>query len=373
MAYSRKIAFTINHTQVGGSDLTDFTIVVVGTFAELKTVANGGQIQNQVGGAGAGAPCDFVVSPNQDGSSRYDFEIADYQPTTGFVEVHFRRPTVSASADGTFYFVYNDASVTTFQGTPFGANSEWDANYQGVYHLAQGVAPDSTNSHAQGAVTGATQVSPAVVGDGLSFAGGTDVVEVSHAAAGGNDFPNYARPMTFEFWARLPAAVANGMTIAAASVVEGNFAIYARGDFESKGFATIDIYTSGSDGELGIPYPTDNADHHYVLAVDAAGNLTATMDGVAQTVTTITAGVLNPHTSTVLKFGQAFGALVGRLDEVRFSKVARIAAGAVGYALACYNNQKTGSTFLTAASPADSNYNTGLFQRRAAFGLVGMM
>jgi hypothetical protein len=57
-------------------------------------------------------------------------------------------------------------------------------------------------------------------------------------------------------------------------------------------------------------------------------------------------GALSPNTSTALKFGNGFGALSGKLDEVRFSNVARPA----GWGTASYNNQKSGSTFITAAS-----------------------
>ena len=59
-----------------------------------------------------------MVSPNPDGSGKYDFEIADYDETTGYIEVYFRQPTVSASADGTFYFAYDDPTVMAYQPPP---------------------------------------------------------------------------------------------------------------------------------------------------------------------------------------------------------------------------------------------------------------
>src|SRR3954447_5901283 len=184
-SYARNIAFAIDHTQVGGSDLTNFNIVVRGTFPELRSVANGGRIQNV-----PGPPADFVVSPNADGSGKYDFEIADYDATTGYIEVYFRRPTLSATVDGTFYFAYNDPAVTTYQGSPAGAKGEWDANYRAVYHFAHGFPSESTNTHAEGAVSGPTETT-GVVGSALTFAGGGDVVEVSPEGSG-FAFPDYA-------------------------------------------------------------------------------------------------------------------------------------------------------------------------------------
>jgi hypothetical protein len=61
----------------------------------------------------------------------------------------------------------------------------------------------------------------------------------------------------------------------------------------------------------------------------------------------MTAGALNPRTSAAVKFGNGFAPLTGKLDEVRFSNAERIASGSVGWAVASYNNQKPGSTFIT--------------------------
>jgi hypothetical protein len=337
--YRSSKRFTIDHTQVGGSELANFPIVVRGIFPELASVGHGGQIQNQVGGTGA--PTDFVVSPNQDGSSRYDFEIADYDATTGYIEVYFRYPAVSALTDGTFYFAFNDPTVTAYQGNQHGA---WDVSYRTVYHFAHGYPSESTNTHAEGRLTG-TAATAGVVGDALSFAGGTDVVDVSLTDSG-FAFPDYASPMTFEFWAQFPSGDLSGNpTILQASSFGGNFLIYVRPDFEGRGFATVDLFTAG--GEQGIPYPTDGAWHHYMMAADLSGNLIATIDGVQQSITTMTAGALNPRTSAAVKFGNGFAPLTGKLDEVRFSNAERIASGSVGWAVASYNNQKSGSTFIT--------------------------
>jgi hypothetical protein len=340
MPYARNIGFTIDHTQVGGSDLTNFNIVVRGTFPELKSVANGGRIQNlDTSLFPPFPPADFVVSPNPDGSAKYDFEIADYDATTGYIEVYFRAPTVSASVDGTFYFAYDDPTVTAYQGNQHGA---WDASYRAVYHFAHGFPSESTITHAEGAVSGPTETT-GVVGSALTFAGSADVVDVS-AAESGFAFPSYARPMTFEFWLQLPSGGVPGgasATILQASSFGGNFLIYVRPDFEGKGFATVDLFTAS--GEAGIPCPTDGAWHHYMFAVNASGGLVVTFDGVQQSMLTMFGGTLSPNTSPAVKFGNGFAPLVGTLDEVRFSNAARPA----GWGTASYNNQKPDSTFIT--------------------------
>ena len=136
-------------------------------------------------------------------------------------------------------------------------------------------------------------------------------------------FPNYARPMTFEFWVQLPCgSPAGNPRSLQASSFGGNFLIYVRPDFERKGFATIDLFTGG--GEAGVRYPTDGAWHHYMFAIECLGRADSHLRRrPAESITTITAGALTPNTSTALKFGNGFGALTGKLDEVRFSNVAR--------------------------------------------------
>jgi hypothetical protein len=175
-------------------------------------------------------------------------------------------------------------------------------------------------------------------------------VDVSLAVSG-FAFPNYARPMTFEFWLQLPSGGIQGftaVTILQASSFSGNFLIYVRPDFEGKGFATVDLFTA--TGEAGIPCPTDGAWHHYMFAVNASGGLVVTFDGVQQSTLTMFGGALSPNTSTAVKFGNGFAPLVGKLDEVRFSNAARPA----GWGTASCNNQKSGSTFVnTAGAVAD--------------------
>ena len=60
--------------------------------------------------------------------------------------------------------------------------------------------------------------------------------------------------MTFEFWLQLPVGAPGASARSSRpSSYGGNFLIYVRPDFESKGFATIDLFTDG--GEAGVPYP----------------------------------------------------------------------------------------------------------------------
>ena len=92
IGYSHYASVTIQNGKVA-DDHANFTIPVYGTFdgtggeADLRTTANGGNIQNTDAAGGANGattvPADFVFSPNTNGSSPYNFEIEKYNATTG--------------------------------------------------------------------------------------------------------------------------------------------------------------------------------------------------------------------------------------------------------------------------------------------------
>lgn len=146
MAYQYYMAIDAQSAAIG-SDETNFPCALVLTSANLKTVGNGGHIQNTDASGGASGsltvPADFVVSPNADGSSPYDFEIVDYDSTTGYIELWVEITSLSSSVDNTIYLCYGDNGVTTSQEDVAGT---WGNNFVLVMHLgeAAGTFYDST-------------------------------------------------------------------------------------------------------------------------------------------------------------------------------------------------------------------------------------
>ena len=101
MSYTYYREITIDPNNVPG-DLTDFPFLFNTSHADLKTVANGGKIENTASGGASGSltiPADLVFSPSQDGSDPYDFEVEKYDPATGELIAHVRIPSLSSSAD----------------------------------------------------------------------------------------------------------------------------------------------------------------------------------------------------------------------------------------------------------------------------------
>lgn len=122
----------------GGSDLTAFPMTFQGTLTYLKTVANGGEVQNSSG-------FDILFAMDNAGATLCKWEIESYNASTGAITVHVRVPTLSASANTVIYLIYDSSSITTFQGGS--AGSVWDANYQRVWHMNETLTGASQTVH----------------------------------------------------------------------------------------------------------------------------------------------------------------------------------------------------------------------------------
>ena len=137
MAYSYYSSIDAQNAAIGANE-TDFPVALVITDSRFATVANGGHVQNTDANGGASGnltvPADFVVSPNSDGSSPYDFEIVDYDGATGYIELWVKIPSLSSSSDTTIYLVYGDAAVTTTQENVTGT---WSDDFHAVYHCTE--------------------------------------------------------------------------------------------------------------------------------------------------------------------------------------------------------------------------------------------
>jgi biopolymer transport protein ExbB len=184
MAYGYYGQITIDSDKVSGSsNLTNFPVLISGTYdgtgsePDIRTVANGGKIQNTASGGVSGSytvPADLVFSPNTDGSSPYDFEIESYDATTGAIIAWVKIPTLDYDDDTILYMVYGDSGVTTSQEDI--ANT-WTA-YNQVLHLTE--SPDGTSGEvkdSKGALNGTggggfPATTTGKVGKGMDFNSG---------------------------------------------------------------------------------------------------------------------------------------------------------------------------------------------------------
>ena len=167
-AYSNSRTITVDHTLVGASDSTNFPLAVAGTYTDLRTVGNGGSVQNSSG-------FDVVFTSDAGCTTLMTFEMESYSATTGAFAFWVKIPTLSHTVDTIFYMCYGDASVTTFQGGATGA--VWDSNFKAVWHLPNGSTlsgSDSTSNAVSLTNAGGVAAAGAIDG-GASFSGGSGV------------------------------------------------------------------------------------------------------------------------------------------------------------------------------------------------------
>lgn len=117
----------INHNKVSAA-LTDFTFLFSGTYSYLKTVANGGKVENDNG-------WDIKFYSDVNALNILPYEIEKYDSTTGEIVAWIKMPSLSSTVDTIIYMLYGDAGERRYQGN---SPNSWDNNYKMVIHGGDG-------------------------------------------------------------------------------------------------------------------------------------------------------------------------------------------------------------------------------------------
>ena len=335
-AYKRKI--TIDHTKCGSSDSTNFPVLVSGTYngsggtPDLRTVANGGKVQNSNG-------YDIIFTSDVAGTTKLNWEIETYTASTGVVNFWVQVPTVSHTTDTTIYMFYGNAAISTFQST---ASAVWDSYYKIVDHLADGTtlsATDSTGNTATGTITTATATAGKVDGAGSFGSLAGDKIQTGLTSG-------LSTTITIEGWVNPTTGI---------SATSRWFDQYNSGTIGSglswQGTGTIFVPFSTTGGNFTTTALTQNVLTHVVITYDAsnvANKPTVYENKVSQTVNVGTAPV---GTVTTLTGNWYLGnrqdgirVWIGALDEFRVSLGILRSAD---WVTTEYNNQNSPSTFYT--------------------------
>lgn len=123
--YYKKI--TIDHTKIPNTNQTAFPVLISFTSDTLKSVGNGGCVQSTSG-------FDIVVSGDTGATSLHKWNMERYNPATGEV-ILWTKTTLSYQTDSVFYILYNNGSISTFQGDSANA---WPTSILAGYHLSNG-------------------------------------------------------------------------------------------------------------------------------------------------------------------------------------------------------------------------------------------
>jgi hypothetical protein len=351
MSYSGHARITIDHTKVTANQ-TAFPFLFTTTQTYLKTIANGGFIQNTTTVLSNTVPADLVFSTDQAATSLLSWEVEYYDPTTGKIAVWIST-SLSSSADTVIYVSFNDASVTTFQGGSRGA--AWDSNFLYVLHclpVNSGYLPmqDSTSlagdGTGYGGNLGPTLGTSGVIGDDLTFAGGN----AKYIGVPAQTYWDFSGDFTLESWVKWANGFNNSWWEAA---------IVARdtgGGTNHKWIFTYDppnskllfyYYNVGGGGEVfnrSNSFSPTLGTYYHVMVTRSGTTYTFYINGAAAG--TATSSVTLPTQTGVLLqvgFGEGSHTIDGALDEVRISNVARSSS----WISTQYNNQSDPSTFYT--------------------------
>ncbi len=186
--FSYRRSITIDHTKVPNTDLSNFPLLISGTYLYLKTTANGGNVENANG-------YDVIFTSDTGCANKLDHEVETYNASTGAVNYWVKVPTVSHTADTVLYMCYGKASISTSQANPTGV---WDSNFVAVYHLPNGStlnANDSTSNPLNASISNTSAGTGRVDGAG-SFNGSSGRVGLPSSTK----WNNIATAITLESW-----------------------------------------------------------------------------------------------------------------------------------------------------------------------------
>jgi hypothetical protein len=328
--YSYVRAITFNHAKVVNTDEQNFPVLISGTYPDLANVANGGTVQSLQG-------YDIMFASDAAGQNLLSFERETYSPSTGSINYWVKVPTLSHTTDTSIYMFYGNASVAADQSNK---TAVWDANYKGVWHLANGVtlnATDSTSHANDGTVNGSISATAGKL-DGAATSPGTtgNTIATSNAITGDTS------PFTYSFWLN--------------SVGSGTVARRGQDGFGNGWSALVQLTGSNMQFAIVNSTPTQftitsNATiaagtWYYVTAVWTPGStLQLYVNGALDSAIANTSTTLRSSTKGV----QFLNGFNGILDEVEISNTARSA----NWIATEYNNQSSPSSFA-AACPSQS-------------------
>ena len=320
--YLYKKAITIDHTKVsGGADLSNFPVLISMTDADLKTVGNGGKVQD-----GSGYDIVFMDSTE---TTQLDHEIEKYVASTGEIEMWVRIPTLSHMADTTIYLYFDNSGISTSQENVHGV---WDSNFKGVYHLGNGSTlsvADSTSNANNGTNSGATATTGQIDG-GANFNGTSASISIPNFALGSST-------VTMTAWVNYSST--SGNMIIEKKVVNQAWELF----FES---GILRLRGNNTSNTLTATPPASG--WHRFTGVITGTTGTILIDGVQ-----VANGTVDPVSDVgtnplYIGAGVDFSAYYysGIIDEVRISNTNR----SNGWDATEYANQNSPSTFYAVGS-----------------------
>lgn len=340
MAFAYYSPVTVQSGQVPSTQ-TDFPVLVSYTDARLKTVGNGGHVQNANG-------YDIRPYSNTGLTSAMTYELEYYNASTGQVVMWVK---VSSLAVGSVvYLAYGDAALNTNGSSA----STWDSNYKLVAHVPNG----TTLSVADSTGTNTGSISGATAGTG-KIDGGADLT-TSQYINYPSDTSLDGTTGTWSGWVKTTSASSVNSLFSRSSSggSAGGINIFMTG----AGLSGYQIHLAGGGVYLLFqsvsPAINDGNWHYIVLVFGVTGqNTIYYVDGTSIN-SQLGSGGNWSFNANALRLGASLDTFWqswrGSQDEFRVSNIQRSA----NWITTEYNNQSAPSTFATLGTEVPINTGT---------------
>lgn len=302
------------------STLTNFTAVISGSYAYLKTTGNGGRVTSASG-------YDIAIYDSSTcAGTKYDSELVpgSYVATTGQIEIHFRVPSLT-NAVQVFYLCAGNSAITTTQNV----TTTWRSEYAYVVHAQEATGLTLADSTSNGrAFSKAGSGSPAVTSSGKltgaqAYNGSSDFIVTAASVNLAS-----AQTVTVSYWMKWTTNANNdSLALETSSTFNSNANTILVDPNESGG--TFQVAMKDAIGTLNVATftrPTAGVFNHFVFVLDktqgtAANQIKCYVNGVAQTLTFPISNVLTGNFGNYswYRMSRAGGSLFapGTLDEDR--------------------------------------------------------
>lgn len=309
----------------GTTTLTNFPMLVSVIDPDLKHTSHGGKVGKTDG--------TDILFTSSDGSTKLDHEIEKYASTTGELIAWVKIPSLSPTTTTSTYIYFGNSGASDQQNV----SGVWDSDYKLVAHLPNGStlsAADSTTNNATPTISGASATTGQVDG-GASF------------NSNGISYPdstalNPTSAITTSIWFKKTRNANNEMFIHKGNATtNANSAYELMTSYQDK--VRFEISTAAWHTAENPTTITDT-NWHYAVGTYDGSFVSLYIDGVSVAATAASVSINND--TNVLTLGRLVNAeyyLVGSLDEVRISSVARSA----DWVATEYNNQYSPSTFYS--------------------------
>jgi len=333
--YTGRIKAKINASQVvGNSDLTNFPVLVSLSNTNLKTIGNGGLVNNANG---------YDISFTSDNAvTVLSHQLESYDGSTGNIEFWVRFPSLSATSDTEFYIYFGNSSINSDQSS----TNVWDSNYKLVLHLDETASGPTNFADASGETPytdisdNATIATTGQIGGARQFSGTNTTGDRITVRDNGLSSLDISGNITISLWVDYPSNLADSPDLITKGDYLDGYGIWSKPNRS----VVFQINNDGleTSGGPGAVIPVDVWTYLTVTRA-TSGRRVIYINGAEAAIDTSIASFSITDDDLFLSSSNPLSDFTGSMDEVRISNITRDSA----WIATEYNNQSSPSGFIT--------------------------